>query len=86
MKRLFYKLVRTFAAHHLQYQSLLSVAQVGTGNTLLESEVKAVIRDMCGQELKKGIRMTPAYAGYGNSSHTRKRNARAGRRSDGRIY
>ena len=39
-----------YAAHHLQYQSLLSVAQVGTGNTLLESEVKAVIKDICEQE------------------------------------
>ena len=51
MERLFYKVVRMYAAHHLQYQSLLSVAQVGAGNTLLESEVKAVIKDMCEQEL-----------------------------------
>jgi hypothetical protein len=41
--------VREFAAHHLQYQSLLSVAKVGAGNTLLESEVKAATRDMCEQ-------------------------------------
>ena len=41
-----------YAAHHLQNQSLLSVAQVGTGNTLLESEVKAVVKDMCEQEPK----------------------------------
>ena len=50
MERLFYKVVRTYAAHHLQYQSLLSVAQVGSGNTLLESEVKAVVKDKCEQE------------------------------------
>ena len=89
MKRLSYKVVRMYAAHHLQYQSLLSVAQVGTGNTLLESEVKAVIKDMCEQEPtgpKEGTRMTLAFAGYGKSSHARKRNVRAGRRSGGRIY
>ena len=50
MKRLSYKVVRMYAAHHLHYQSLLSVTQVGTRNTLLESEVKAVIKDMCEQE------------------------------------
>ena len=50
MERLSFKVVRMYAAHHLQYQSPLSVAQVGTGNTLLESEVKAVIRDMCEQD------------------------------------
>ena len=49
MERLSYEVVREFAAHHLQYQSLLSVAKVGAGNTLLESEVKAATRDMCEQ-------------------------------------
>ena len=52
MERLSYTVVRMYATHHLQYQSLLSVAQVGTGNTLLESEVKAVVKDMCEQEPK----------------------------------
>ena len=50
IERLSYEVVRAFAAHHLHYQSLLSVAKVGTRNTLLESEVKAAIRDMCEQE------------------------------------
>ena len=50
MERLSYKVVRMYATHHLQYQSLLSVAQVGSGNTLLESEVKAVVKDICEQE------------------------------------
>ena len=50
MERLSYTVVRMYAAHHLQYQSLLSVAQLGTGNTLIESEVKAAIKDMCEQE------------------------------------
>ena len=50
MERLSYKAVRMYAAHHLQYESLLSVAQVGTGNTLLDLEVMAVIKDMCEQE------------------------------------
>ena len=50
MDRLSYTVVRMYAAHHLQYQSLLSVAQMGTGNTLIESEVKAAIKDMCEQE------------------------------------
>ena len=46
MEWMSYKVVRMYVAH-LQYQSLLAVAQVGTGNTLLESEVKAVVKDMC---------------------------------------
>ena len=50
MERLSYTVVRIYAAHHLQYQSLLSVAQVGSGTTLLESEVKAVVKDLCEQE------------------------------------
>ena len=49
MERLSYEVAREFAAHHLQYQSLLSVAKMGAGNTLLESEVKAATRDMCEQ-------------------------------------
>ena len=39
-----------YAAHYLQFKKLLSVTQAGTGNTLLESEVTAAIRDMCEQE------------------------------------
>ena len=37
-KRLSYEVVRAFAAHHLQHQSLLSVAKVGAGNTLVGSQ------------------------------------------------
>ena len=48
-ERLSYEVVREFAAHHLQHQSLLSVAKVGAGNTLLEAEVKEAARDMCEQ-------------------------------------
>ena len=86
MERLSYKVVRMYAAHHLQYQSLLSVAQVGTRNTLLESEVKAVIKGRNQTGPKKGTRMTLAFAGYGKSLHAWKRNVRAGRRSGGRIH
>ena len=71
MERLSYTVVLMYAAHHLQYQSLLSVAQMGTENTLMESEVKAAIKDMCEQESSwpkgGGTRTTLTCAGYGKS-------------------
>ena len=72
MERLSYEVERAFAAHHLQHQSLLSVAKVGAGNTLLESEVKAVTRDMCEHVPKTlGKGLADAHFGEKNQSKIR---------------